>query len=570
MPVEISELVVQANAPPAISRVIEVEGSALAPDIDEQLERAVVIDRLAMPDTFELVFRDPGNRDILERAGLKIGKKVKISTTSRGGDAPVALISGEVTGVEADYDGLGARAVVRGYDLSHRLNAGRRTQIFTNVTYSDIARQLARDAGLQSEIDDSHETFDHVIQANQSDWEFLVGLSRLIAFECRVEGDVLSFKKPTPSSSAPSKGDFSSDDPRQLVWGARLLEFRARISAMSQVKDVKVRGWDVAGKKAVVGRADVSAPNANLPMKPAYLASKVGGKTLTVVDRPVDGQGAADALARARAEQVGGAAYEATAVAEGSPILKAGVAVNVSGVDTALAGEWVISTSRHEFGDGAYRTHLEFSGHQDRSLHGLVANGTGSPTGSRIAGVVIALVAANNDPDELGRVKLRFPWLSDNAVSNWARVAAPGAGAGYGVVWIPQVDDEVLVAFEHGDVSHPVVLGGLWNGQDPIPFSKDNLDAGLVTWCGFVSRTGHQLNFWESADDSSIQLLTKGGAMNVVLDEMNGELRIEIDGKLVVDATGDIEFTTKGAFKVKASGDVTIKGTKIALNPPGA
>jgi len=100
----------------AVQRVIEVDGSKLDPACEGQLESVLVVDRLAMPDTFTLVFRDPG-RDVLARAGLKVGTSVIVSTTSLTTDAPEPLIDGEVTAVEADYDSLGTRAVVRGYDF---------------------------------------------------------------------------------------------------------------------------------------------------------------------------------------------------------------------------------------------------------------------------------------------------------------------------------------------------------------------------------------------------------------------------------------------------------------------
>ncbi len=417
MPIEISGLAVRADAPPAISRIVEVAGSELPPDIDAQLESALVVDRLAMPDMFTLVFRDP-DRDILSRAGFEVGVRVRISTTALRADAPEELMAGEVTGIEADYDSLGSRAVVRGYDLSHRLTSGRKTTTFQNVKYSDIAKQIASDAGLQADVDETVGTVEHVIQANSSDMDFLYGVARRTGFECRVEGDTLRFKRPVESTSGPPAGDLASQRPDRLVWNQNLLEFRARVSAVAQVTEVKVRGWDPERKEAVIGRADVTATNAELPgsPSPAGLAAKVGGGTLTVVDRPVDGQEAADALATAKAQQVGSAAYEATAVAIGSASLKAGVAVSISDVDPALEGKWVISATRHEFGAGSYRTHLEFSGRQDRSLHGLVANGLPGGTShetSRMAGLAVALVTDNDDPQTHGRVKLSYPWLGD-------------------------------------------------------------------------------------------------------------------------------------------------------------
>ena len=563
---------------PAIERRIEIDGTELDAEVDAQLERVVVVDRLAMPDTFVLYFRDP-DRDVLARGHLEIGKRLTISTTSPEDDGLATLISGEITSVEADYDMLGTRTVVRGYDLSHRLTAGRKTATFQNVKLSDIAGEIAREAGLEPEVDDSGPTLEHVIQPNLCDLDFLYSLARRIGFDCRVDGDRLLFKKPTPSASAPGEGNFESTDPTQLVWNHNLLEFRARMSAVAQVSEVKVRGWDVAAKEAVIGQATVFASNAEVSMTPSDLASKVGGRTLVVVDRPVGAQGPADEVARTKAEQVGGAAFEATAVAIGSPALKAGVAVSISNIDPALSGNWVISSSQHEFGNGAYRTVLDFSGSRDRSLHGVVTGGLAGPVARAnvIAGVVPAIVANNEDPDNLGRVKVHYPWLSDNAESFWARLAMPGAGKQYGMVWLPQVGDEVLVTFVQGDFSQPIVIGGLWNGQDTPPLGEGLLDAGSVLRSGFVSRKGHMLVFFDSDDDAGIALVTAGKKFRVSLNETSGQLRVSFDGDLVMEGSGsvrikagaDVSIQASGAMDLKAGGNLTIKGAKVALNPPG-
>lgn len=563
---------------PAIERRIEIDGTELDAEVDAQLERVVVVDRLAMPDTFVLYFRDP-DRDVLARGHLEIGKRLTISTTSPEDDGLATLISGEITSVEADYDMLGTRTVVRGYDLSHRLTAGRKTATFQNVKLSDIAGEIAREAGLEPEVDDSGPTLEHVIQPNLCDLDFLYSLARRIGFDCRVDGDRLLFKKPTPSASAPGEGNFESTDPTQLVWNHNLLEFRARMSAVAQVSEVKVRGWDVAAKEAVIGQATVFASNAEVSMTPSDLASKVGGRTLVVVDRPVGAQGPADEVARTKAEQVGGAAFEATAVAIGSPALKAGVAVSISNIDPALSGNWVISSSQHEFGNGAYRTVLDFSGSRDRSLHGVVTGGLAGPVAGAnvIAGVVPAIVANNEDPDNLGRVKVHYPWLSDNAESFWARLAMPGAGKQYGMVWLPQVGDEVLVTFVQGDFSQPIVIGGLWNGQDTPPLGEGLLDAGSVLRSGFVSRKGHMLVFFDSDDDAGIALVTAGKKFRVSLNETSGQLRVSFDGDLVMEGSGsvrikagaDVSIQASGAMDLKAGGNLTIKGAKVALNPPG-
>ena len=77
----------------------------------------------------------------------------------------------------------------------------------------------------------------------------------------------------------------------------------------------------------------------------------------------------------------------------------------------------------------------------------------------RLYGVVVGLVTNNQDPDKLGRVKVRFPWLGDSDESAWARLATPMAGKDRGLYFLPEVDDEVLVVFEHGDLRFPYILG---------------------------------------------------------------------------------------------------------------
>ncbi len=173
----------------------------------------------------------------------------------------------------------------------------------------------------------------------------------------------------------------------------------------------------------------------------------------------------------------------------------------------------------------------------------------------------------------MGRVKLKFPWLSDDESTSWARVAMPGAGKDSGMVWLPAVDDEVLVAFEHGDVSRPVVLSGMWNGQDLPPLGDGLLDAGSVKRVGFVSRTGHKLVFFDSEDDAGIALITAGNKFRISLNETSGELHVYFDGRLLLEGTGDVEVKTQGNFNVdatgveiKASGQTVIKGATVALN----
>ena len=92
----------------------------------------------------------------------------------------------------------------------------------------------------------------------------------------------------------------------------------------------------------------------------------------------------------------------------------------------------------------------------------------------RYYGTVIGLVTDLDDPEGLGRVRLSFPWLDPDTDSGWARMLRPMAGKDRGFYYMPERDDEVLVAFEHGDIRVPYVLGALYNRNDDPP--DDDID----------------------------------------------------------------------------------------------
>jgi phage protein D/phage baseplate assembly protein gpV len=515
---------------------------------------------------------------VADAARLRVGSAVKVSTSALGDATPGLLVSGEVTAIEGVYrEGRAPLLVVRGYDHAHRLSRGRKSATFQNVKYSDVARTIASQVGLETgTIDDSGRVHDHVGQAGQTDWEFLRGLAREVGFEVAVVEGKLEFRRPAEAARAPAEGDFASTDPLQLVFGQDLLEFRPRITSSGQVASVEVRGWDPAAKQAVVGTARAGTAAAQLADDPGGLAARFGSPVL-VVEGSYRSQAEADRAAAALAEQVGSAFAEASGVARGNPGLRAGTAVSVSHVAAPFAGRYTLTHTRHTYDqvDG-YRTHFIISGRQDRSLAGLVAgasagaaaggsggSGAGSASGpASSGGVVVGIVTDNDDPLGQGRVKLRFPALSADYESFWSRVAAPGNGAARGMVWIPEVNDEVLVAFENGDRERPFVVGGLWNGTDaPPPIEVDN---GRLNGRHLVSRDGNQVFMWDKPSNSTLGMSTAGSEVILLLNRLDKELSGTSDGKIVLTATSDIEINATGKVKISGDGGVEIASSAQA------
>ncbi|WP_331234150.1 phage baseplate assembly protein V [Natronorarus salvus] len=177
-------------------------------------------------------------------------------------------------------------------------------------------------------------------------------------------------------------------------------------------------------------------------------------------------------------------------------------------------------------------------------------------------GVYVAIVRDNADPQGLGRVRLEYPWRESAAESTWARIAVPMAGHERGTYFLPETGDEVLVAFERGDVDYPYVIGALWNGQDTPPAANrdGNNDIRRIT-----SRNGHQLTFDDADDGGKIVVETAAGH-RVVLDDQSGGETITIK-----DTGGsEIEFDgTTGSLSISSGGTITIDASMMELSSAG-
>lgn len=561
---------------------VEVDDTPLADDVAALISSAFVDDSLNLPDMFLLAFRDPG-RDVLERTGIQIGKKITISVVSDAAPGGDKLIShAEVTALEIEFDPAGTVSVVRGLDQSHRLFRGRRTESYLNATYSDIARKVAQRAGLAvGKVDATTEVRDHVSQGNVSDWDFLKDMASRIGFELAVVDGKLDFRKPGEASRGPAPASPGQGAKAfQLAMGDNLLRFRSVVTSADQVKEVTVRGWDVKQKKALVGTAPGETSSVQLSTKPAALAGKFGNPVHVSADTPYDTQSEVDAAAKALAEEIAGSFAAFDGVARGNPKLKAGAAVSLGLAGAAFDGQYTLTTTRHVYDPlEGYTTWFTVSGRQERSLLGLASGGNGSGSGHRIDGVVPAIVTNAKDPDGLCRVKLKFPWLSETYESDWVRTVQTGGGATRGSMMVPEVNDEVLVAFEQGSLRRPYVIGGLYNGVDKPAMPGAGLidGGGLVNWRSLVSRTGHRLVLSDESGKEHVQLATGDGKFFVMLDKAKTVIEISSDGKVVIKGTQDVQISSDANIKLKAGANLEIeagaqlkvKGAQVSVESSG-
>lgn len=186
-------------------------------------------------------------------------------------------------------------------------------------------------------------------------------------------------------------------------------------------------------------------------------------------------------------------------------------------------------------------------------------------TDKRYHAVYTAIVAEVGDTQHPGEVRLRFDWFDPQMRSEWCRICNLYAGNGYGSVWHPELDDEVLVAFLQGDMRWPIVLGGLYNGVDQPPTARtDQLDQKLLRTKG-----GHELLMDDSSGQKRMRLRTNAGHQ-VDIDDQGGQIVIASTGGSTItidDGAARISVRTSGAQSVVLEdGKVTLSAASVVLD----
>ncbi|MFN8524440.1 MAG: contractile injection system protein, VgrG/Pvc8 family [Chloroflexota bacterium] len=335
---------------------INLNGRDVPPAVRGEVTRVTVDQQIGAASAFEIELNnwsldrhevsladdpafDPGARVLIEMGYL---------------DDVATLIDGEVTGLEITFpERARALFIIRGQDRLHRLRRGRRTRVFENVRDSDVVVQIARDLGLTTDVVPSPESHAHLLQANQTDLDFLQTRARSIGYELTIDGKTLSFR---PASEA--RGASAT-----LSFLRGLMTFEARLSTADQVSAVTVRSADPLERRTIVARAaenDLRGIPRDRAGGPSVVSAAFGERELQISDLPVASQQEADLLARATLEDLASCYVTAEAVAVGDPTLRAGETVEIDGVGTRFGGPYLIDRAVHTFGAGSgYTTSLQ-------------------------------------------------------------------------------------------------------------------------------------------------------------------------------------------------------------------
>lgn len=546
------------------SFTIKIGGQKAEDDLIDDIIEIMVDNNVHMPDMFSLHIYDDTLKWV-DDSRFDVGKPVEVSYDG------TTIFQGELTNLEPDFDETGrATFLIRGYDKSHRLHRGRKSRTFTKQRDSAIAQKLAGEAGLGTDIDSTSITHDYLIQNNQTNMEFLMARAERIGYRVYAADGKLFFKKGTASRGTGP----------ELKWNENLRSFRPRVAAVHQADKAIVRGWDPNTKKQIKGEAQPSSA-----LKQGGI-SKTGGDTAkgafgaaeaVVSHAPITNMDEAKAMAQAVCDEIGSEFIRAEGVCYGDPKLQAGYNVKVSDVGSRFSGTYFVTSTTHIYRDGLYETAFCMSGRNPDTVKQLLEPEQDVDRSRGLThGVVVGLVTSNKDTEGLGRIKVKFPWLVNpdgvEIDSTWVRIASDmGGQAQKGIYTLPEIDDEVLVAFEHGDMRYPYLVGVLYNKKDTPPKKNDMVtkDGKTNQWI-IQSRSGHIITLDDTSGKEKITITDKTGNNEMMIDSKKNNMAIKVDGdfsvtakgKITLSSTKDMTLDTKANGTMKTTGDMKLQATK--------
>jgi len=411
-----------------------------------------------------------------------------------------------------------------------------RNKLFHDQSAKDIISAVLKNHAITlGSVDATEGNLPYCVQYRESDFEFIMRLAGLYGLFAYYDG----------SKFTAGKAKTSSDDV-ELTFGQMLYEFKMGLG--TRTEKFAAQAYDYTKKEVYDGETSGSLKTAlsGLP-KLSHDASKNLYPDGSFVTGPKpDSHSALDkALERAREASVGRMVH--CFGRSRDPRVNIGRCVKIAGMPSEFHGPHWVKSVGHRYTRGDY--HNTFT---------CTPLDTAYPPKKHsrhpFTDIQSAVVTSTDDPDNLGRVKVKMLWNDGSSAAepdHWLRVVTPHSGNERGFFCLPEIDDEVLVAFQHGDPDRPVVLGSLYNGVDKAPVGHAaGFDAAQNDLKLFRTKSGNEIYFHD-----------KGGSETICITQSSGNtITLSADGpKITVETDGDITMKGKTITLETTSGDVTVK-----------
>lgn len=456
--------------------------------------------RLSQPTLCELYFRAPPG-PLSTAKQLEVGTRIEVRLQAF--EQPLFL--GDVTAIEYEYGPENVQQIyVRGYDSLHRLRKRQSIRILEKKTLAALVREVAQEIGVEAVVPQEAVGWKRIYQHQEDDLTLLANLAAQYGYYLVLRDQALHLITLEGMGKA-----------FPLILGQELLQVKIEENQNDAVDEITTTGWDTTNLQIHTGavkngrsgrRTKVDLSNKNRRNK----------RSVFLVNENTPTAEHAQALAQADLDYRTANEVTLEGQANGHTAYQPGTRIQVSGVDPRYVGQYVLTEVTHTLEASAGTTHY------------LVNLSTLPPSPvERLTADVATFgeVSQINDPDNMGRVRVKLPTYND-VETDWMNVVMPGAGPRKGFVMLPDKGDKVLVILTRGNPGYGIVVGGM--------FGAGNLPDNGIDLGGGVSRQS-----WYSPGGQMIQLDDRGNKIRLQND--SGSF-IELDGGHITMAANRIDF----------------------------
>ncbi|MGP7960596.1 phage baseplate assembly protein V [Sanguibacter sp. A247] len=537
----------------ALSPHVEIAGEPLPIGLDGTLVALRIVTALRTTGWARLEFAASTTKVLDSRGvhGAAVGDRLRVSGRPTDGTRIVPIFTGSITRIETVRgERGGTRLVVTAQDETAKLTT-ESAQTFLKQTYDDMMSSLAESAHITVTSSGlPNDAVPYLLKAGSA-LRFIDDIAKRCGSDWVLHGTTLHLWP----AGAPRPGVDTVSLPV-----AELVHCEVAQQSGGPTKAI-VTAWDAAQSTALSSEA----------ARPTKHGINVTERV--VLDTSSSPLTAAEASTLARSHLAGNGPVSARVRAPRLVAVSPGATLTVADTwwpdDATYVRDVTVTWDRTGFA-----TEILSGSRAETRLADL--GGRGADRGSAAYthdGVVVGVVTAHGrggDNGPLGHVRVAFPFLGSTITSDWARVAAAGAGGGRGLLVIPEVNDEVLVAFEGSDVRRPVVVAGLYSEKNKAPW-KDTTENGEVQHRALTSRTGHVIELSDDKDKAKqhVLLALAGGQRRLRLGGDKVDLTVP-DGTPVTISSGTtrIHLDDQGAVTIEGS-TITVKAKqRLALDAP--
>ncbi len=436
-------------------------------------------------------------------------------------------------------------------DVSVKMTIGRKNKFYEEVKDSEIIEEIIGIYGLTTEIEATEVTHKEMVQHHVTDWDFVVSRAEVNGKLVFADDGKITVKAP----------DLSADPVLELAYGHNVLDFEAGMDARDQFVAVKSSSWDFANQEIIEGEAEEPSFDEQGNFSSSDLANVIGLEELPlqhtgkITDNELKAWSDAK-LMRSRLSKIKGKVK-----IQGFSDIKPGDVIELAGFGDRFNGIAFVSAIAHQMaGDSPWSTDIEFGLDKDwfSDNYNDIAEKPASGLVPAIHGLQIGIVSnIHEDPEGEERIRVRLPIIDKENDGVWARLTTMDGADSRGMVFRPELGDEVIVGFLNDDPRNPIILGSVYSSAKPSPIAAEEENNEK----GYVSRSGMKFVFNE--DKVSITTETPNGN-KIILSEDEGSILIEDENGNKIEMSSDgITVESAADINIKATGDVNIEGVNI-------